>query len=301
MEKNQSWPVNIEEARSFAVYCLSVRKVKPDTAKGYLANINLAHSLQNLKSPDIENDKILKMIFAGAKNVQIETKLENCRRVMTLPTLMILSHRIAEKAWSELKKQTVWTACTTGFFTSARMGELLAETSTNFDCNSTLLWKHVKFLHKDDILIRLPFTKTKKVEGDFIDLFSFDSLPCCPVAALKRLSKIQYEQNVFDLERPVFLVEKNCFLTTRELNAILKDLLKDIFIPGENSISCQSFRAGIPNAIAKFPEKNFVSDVKDWGAWTGDSYKRYLRLKKDQRKFLYSKIVTVLLNDCKLL
>jgi len=62
-----SWPMTIEEIRSFAVYCISIRNVTPETAKGYVANLRLAHKLQGLESPCTEKDKILNMIFAGAK------------------------------------------------------------------------------------------------------------------------------------------------------------------------------------------------------------------------------------------
>jgi hypothetical protein len=47
------------------------------------------------------------------------------RRVMTLPILKLLGHQLTESGWLKNTQQTIWVACLTGFFSSARMGQLL--------------------------------------------------------------------------------------------------------------------------------------------------------------------------------
>lgn len=300
VEEKFKWPVNIEAVRSFATYCIMVRKVQPSTTKAYIASLRMGHELKGLVFPNCSDDRILKMILNGAKNVMKvkDSGITQTRRVMSLPTLKILGHKIAASVFSSYDKQVIWTACTTGFFSSVRMGEILSDSPKKFAAQSTFLWKHVKFLKKDDILLCIPFTKTNRYKGEFVDLFSFENMPCCPIAAFRKLEEMAVEQGLFGRDRPVFTMSDGSFLTTTKLNALLKNFLQDIFIHGINTITCHSFRSAIPSAIAKFPEKTFVADVKEWGNWKSESFQKYTRLKKDKRKFLYSKIVHVLLNDC---
>ena len=84
------------------------------------------------------------------------------------------------------------------------------------------------------------------------------------------------------------------FLTTAKLNKILENLLGDICGQTNSKISCHSFRAGIPTTIINFNKKFVVDDVKNFGRWRENSYKRYTKLEKNSRKQLYEKIYSVL-------
>jgi hypothetical protein len=213
---------------------------------------------------------------------------------MNLSTLLLIGHRIASSDWHKFSKQIVWTACTVAFFTSVRMGEILVSHEKLFEAKSTLLWQDVNFLDSKDILLKLPFTKTTKFQGCFIDVFPFPAYPCCPVAALARLKEMAIAEGTYSSDLPVFTFASGKFLTTGKLNLILKELLQDIYIPGVSEISSHSFRAAIPSAIGAFPDKMLVAELKDWGNWVGDSYKLYVRMRKSQRKALFKKVVYVL-------
>ena len=56
---------------------------------------------------------------------------------MSLPLLKLLSHELAKSDWTVDKKATVWAACTTAFFGSFRLGEIL---SKKIDTHQANLW-----------------------------------------------------------------------------------------------------------------------------------------------------------------
>jgi hypothetical protein len=149
-------------------------------------------------------------------------------------------------------------------------------------------------MNDNEILLYIPATKTSHNKGEFIDLFPFENNPVCPVSALKRLLNLALSKKLFDMNKPVFMFENGKCLTVQKLNCILKELLKDIFIPGENSISCHSFRQGIPSVLNSHPKIFSHSEIKCWGRWISSSYFVYLKLQRDSRKLLFKKITEVL-------
>ena len=84
------------------------------------------------------------------------------------------------------------------------MGEILAPAINSFDPDTTLLWKHITVINKDNISVFLPFTKTRGLNGELIELFSFNILSCCPVSALLNLRNFATSHNVTDAGKPVF-------------------------------------------------------------------------------------------------
>ena len=77
-----TWPIDIECARAFVLWCLVVRKILPSTIKSYLTSISLAHSILGLKCIDFGKDKLLSMILTGAENCNSFKKpLPNCRGI----------------------------------------------------------------------------------------------------------------------------------------------------------------------------------------------------------------------------
>ncbi len=75
---------------------------------------------------------------------------------------------------------------------------------------------------------------------------------------------------------------------------VLDDLLSDICVKGQNSITCHSFRAGIPSCLSMFPELASCDDIKGWGRWQSDCYEKYTRLKLPQRQKIFGKISAAL-------
>jgi hypothetical protein len=84
------------------------------------------------------------------------------------------------------------------------------------------------------------------------------------------------------------------FFTSARLGE-LSALLPDFCVPGEDSISCHSFRAGIPSTLALFPDLAKTDDIKGWGRWHSDCFNRYTRLHHDQKKAIFDKITAAIL------
>jgi hypothetical protein len=291
MEYKCIWPLNIQTIRSFAVWCVSVRKVSSNTVKSYLYSLSLAHEFQGMKCVDYLNDKLLKLILTGADNVKdLCNPKDSTRRAMTYSTLLILGHKLAKSDYSSFDRQVIWSACTTAFFTSVRLGEILSCKVLSFDSASTLLWRNVKFMNNGEILLFVPSTKTSKYKGEFLDMFPLSKEIGCPVRALETLLKLNLEKSKFDYNSPVFTFENGKFLTTGKLNEILKQLLIDVFDPKHNSISCHSFRSALPTVLNEHPKIFSQEEIKSWGRWIGTSYLLYLRLHRQKRRELFKRI-----------
>jgi hypothetical protein len=170
------------------------------------------------------------------------------------------------------------------------MGEILSANVSNFDCNSTLLWKHLKFFNNDEILLYIPSTKSSKCKGEFLEVFPFPDTSCCPEKTLKKLMSLHLRQGIFDLEKPVFTFSSGQHLTPSKLNTVLKDLLCDIYVPGVNAISCHSFRSALPSLLHSHPNIFSSHEIQTWGRWQGISYLVYLKLHQKTEGALSQKL-----------
>jgi len=284
-----------EQLRGFTTFCLTVKKLQPSSARSYLSAIAALHRIKGFSNFEVKDD-IITAALKGAGNLVMSAPNppSSTRRAMSLQLLKHLGHRLKRTNWDPLTIQTIWAACTVAFFTSARMGELLSEEEHNFDASATLTWRCVKFRKDGSILLHLRQPKSSNKEGDFLDLFEFTGHNVCPIKAMNRLLLLQKESAPVSLSSPVFTLPDGKFLTTKKLNEILRSLFSDICDPSKNSISCHSFRAGVPSVLNKFPELASSDDIKGWGRWTSDCYQRYTRLKIEQKKKIFEKITWAL-------
>ena len=289
------WPLSQGVVRSFVVWCISHRNLQPSTARSYLSALRFVGLLKGFPPPVPNSDPILTLLLTGATRVPwSRPPRPSTRRVVTLPLLITIGHSIASSSWDPISRQVVWTACTTAFFSSARLGELLASSQTSHDPTSDLLWRDVLFHSPSAILLGLKSTKSSDPRGEFLDLFPFPGHNCCPVKSLQSLRRKQVAAGLTSLEAPVFRFLSGSNLTTSHLNSILSNILSDICLPGENTISCHSFRAGIPSVLSLFPDLVSDDEIKGWGRWRSDSYQRYCRMQLGQKRTIFDKIAVVL-------
>jgi hypothetical protein len=292
-----AWPLETTIVSAFAGYCLAVKKLKPASVKTYLASLVKLHKLRGYNSYSIDKEEV-NTIMRGATNMLLSgpSPPSNRRRVMTLQILRLLGHQLAESGWLKNTQQTIWAACLVGFFSSARMGELLAPHETGRDPTATLTWKCVQFRGDGSVLLHIRLPKMMTKEGDFVDLFPFPDPPYCPVAALSKLYWQQREAGLGGGDTAVFTYCSGKQLTREGLNAALKTLLEPVFDFRQGSISCHSFRAALSSALASRPNQVSAEDIKHWGRWSSDTYQTYTRLKHDQKKELYGKIIDTLMD-----
>jgi len=289
-----TWPLQKETVRAFAVYCIVKKKLKPSSVKTYLSALVCLHKVKGYTDYDLK-DELVNSILKGANNLLMSAPVPwtNRRRVVTLPLLRHIGHKLAQSGWSEGTKQCIWTACITAFFGSARMGELLPESETAFDPTTTLTWGQVNFREDDSILLFLRMPKSGQKEGEYIDVFTFPGT-CCPVRSLHSHLAMQKKLGFGRMSDPVFTLPSGNFLTPTKLNAILKTLLSDIIDYKKDTISCHSFRAGIPSTLSRFPDMASAEDIKSWGRWSSSCYQTYSRLKLDQKREIFRKIAAAL-------
>jgi len=290
MGKSFDWPLPLDCIKGFVAWCLSSKHLSAGTVKTYLSALSLAHTLKGLGENAHLRDKLISMMLTGAEKLSLtEPKpIQNARRVMTLPLLRILGHKIASSSWDKLKRQSVWTACLVAFFASARMGEILAKKESTTDTSSELTWGDLKWPDKDSVLLKIKCTKSASKKGEVLDLFAFSS-HCCPIAAISKLKKLQNKMGIFGPDSAVFRIQNGKNLTPNLLNKLLKGLLQDTILEGD-LISCHSFRAGLTSLLAKH-QGVFTSDkIKSWGRWKSGCFERYTRLRRDQKKGIYSRL-----------
>jgi hypothetical protein len=268
-----TWPLSRETLQAFVGYCLVDRKLKPTSVKTYLSSLTKLHKLKGFQDYKME-DSTISALLRGAANLAMSGPPQPAlnRRVMTMPMLQIIGHQLAESGWLKNTKQTIWTACLVGFFSSARMGELLAPHETGIDPTATLTWSCVQFREDDSVLIHIRLPKVSTQEGDFVDLFPFPDPPYCPVSALKVMYWQQRAAGQGGLDQAVFTFAGGKQLTREGLNSALKTLLGTIFNFEEGSISCHSFRAALPSALAARPSEISSEDIKNWGRWKSEAY-----------------------------
>ena len=286
-----SWPLSTSSLSGYVTWALTQKNLKTSTVVSYLSSLKSIHGLRSLSTENFDSP-ILSTLIRGGENLEIyEIAAKGTRKVMTLPLLKIIGHEIASSDWSPFSKQIFWTACTTAFFGSFRLGELLPSTSKNSHPEDTLLWKDVKFISKDHVLIHVKVSKTRSKQGDFVDIFSFPGHGVCPVKSLLSLKK--QAVNVGP-DCPVFCFDTGINLTLCNLNKTLRELLQSQLGDDSRLFSGHSFRAAIPAVLAKYPEVSNSDEIMGWGRWKSSAYLTYTRLKADQRKKIFGKITAML-------
>ena len=232
------------------------------------------------------------MALKWAENMyQIFNAPKADRLPMNIHLLDILGDRIAALGWSIFSKQVLWTACTVCFFSSCRMGELLPFHEKLFDPRTTLLWENVKFVSKNEILILVPYSKTKGFKGKLLDLYPLPDDSKCPVAAMTLLKKLAERMGSYGLLKPVFSFKSGKNLTKAIMNKALTELLSD-FCDENHKITGHSFRPAIPSLLASHPDQYTTAELKDWGSWESDSYKLYTKTERDRKRVIFNKIVS---------
>ena len=285
-------PVPIKNVRAFATWAVSYKCLKSSTVKSYISSLNTAQTLSDMNSKNLNSDACLKLILKGAENLHYAEKTCKADRLpMNIHLLNILCHKIHNLEWSVYSKQVVWTACVISFFTSCRMGELLAPHKNSFDSLTTLTWEKVKFLDKKEAIIFIPYTKTTGFKGKIVDIFCANEGNICPGTTLKVLKQLATSKGLYKPNIPVFAFGESNFLTKNKLNSYLAELLADFADP-LHKITGHSFRAAIPSALSLSTTDSKVNDIKEWCKWTSDSYLLYAKNESEKRKAIFNRIVT---------
>jgi hypothetical protein len=213
---------------------------------------------------------------------------------MSLPLLKILGHEIAISDWSENSKQVIFTAAVVAFFGAFRMGEILHKSKWQYNPFETLTWNDVVVTGVDSILIHLKMDKSRNPKGSYIDLFAFTGHGCCPVQTL--MVQKNSSANAVASNKPVFSFDNGMLLTVDSFITCIQDLLVPYLGNDAKYIQGHSFRAGIPSAMADFPELVNDKEIQSFGRWCSDSFLLYTRLKLNKKRSIFKKIMTIFKN-----
>ena len=272
---------------------MSVAKnLKHSSIQSYLSSITTILKLKNVDCAAFTT-YLTKTLCKGVKTIQmLNCHDKQSRKVITLELLRLIGHEIATAKWKIDSKRVFWTACCMMFFGSFRISEILSTSEKGFDPMSCLLWGDL-LVKESSFLVHVKCSKNRSVEGDFVDIFEFEDKSCCPVRALRGLKSHSPFNTRQDL--PVFAFRSGTLLTPAVFNKTLRFLISPHLGGLSAEYSSHSFRAAISSALAKFPFLVSEDEIKCWGRWDSAAFKKYTRLKSDQRLALHGKVTSALL------
>lgn len=287
-------PIDTKTARAYTTWALSEKNLQPSTIESYLSSIMTVQKISGYNCENFSSDKCIQLLLKGGENVlMLRGKRNPSRLAMNKYLLRVFGHKISVENWDDMSKQVLWTASVVSFYTSCRMGEIVPTSKHSFDSSTTLKWQNVKFVDDNEAIIFLPCTKSTGLRGAFIDIFPIKSDSTCPYAALKKLKDLNLRYNTYNEKNPVFRFKSGTFLTTEKMNEILDSFLSN-FTDANHKISCHSFRAAIPSAMASHPDSCTAKEIQEWGQWHSDSFERYTRLERDKKRKLFYKSIALL-------
>ena len=121
--------------------------------------------MRSLPTTSFDSPYIATLIRGGGNLEMYSTEAKHTRKVMTMALLKVLGHEIAKTDWPTNSKQVVWCACTTAFFGSFRLGEILPASEHNAHPSDTLLWKDINVISNEHVLVHVKVTKSTPHTG----------------------------------------------------------------------------------------------------------------------------------------
>ncbi len=292
--KKFDWPLSHVVIVEFCTWAFSKQLLKASSIKAYVSAIATVHRLMGLEEK-FSGNYLVKLALRGAENMELyKARPRFQRRAMSVPLLKIIGNEIAVAAWSKVNKQVFWVACTVAFFGSCRMGELLCSNEKSFDPFTTLFWRDLT-IRKDSITIHIKAPKSRNPAGEFIDLFCFSDVSCCPVKSMSLLQVLSAHSKLNS--NPVFMFDTGKLLTKQNFNVTVRKLLSKRLDLSADLISGHSFRQAIPTILAKHPDLVRDNHIMGWGRWCSSAYLCYTTLQLNQKKCIFGKIADVINKD----
>lgn len=221
------------------------------------------------------------------------------RRAFTFPLLMLLGDTISDLKLSALESQTIWTAATTAFWCSCRMGDILVNSSQS-NIKKLVTWERVKSKDENQTILYFAHPKQAKRDlGQVRDIFSFPIKTYCPVDNLNTLAEMQIKAGYGGNLKHVFTLPSGSTLTMARMNQVLKHTLKSKANVSLGTISCHSFRAALPSMMASHPAIFTTEETILQGEWHGESYQLYTRLNGIGRLQTHQKVVSTFMDMIK--
>ena len=276
------FPWSDQEIHHFIGWLMDENK-QSSTINQYISNVRCLHREMGLEMNDKYWD-FTKRIIEGHSNLSDPTP----GRIPMTPELMLdLKKALSTSKLSIPDRRLVWLACSTLFQASLRVGEILSPTRSKY-CpdttltNSCVTWEPTRVHNKTVNMLRLKIRKPKETRGSKNVEVEIFELPGCFYSATTAYMKWRECSKLnMDPPLPLFRRENGTLLTPRDLNCILKSLLKGATKYSDGFISTHSFRAGIVSVMSRLGYQE--EEIKRQGRWSSDAYKAYCKTGRASR------------------
>ena len=268
---------------------MEARGLRSRSMSTYLSGVRAYHIAAGFKDPFVR-DPMVKLILKGQDNWdKLQDRLGGKlgKLPITRNIMMLIKKNLIKKDWPKSDKRLLWAIFTMAWSGSFRIHELCSRKEKEYDIQTTLLWKDVKFeeiAYKGDMVKMIQVhVKSPKVDrvgaGDMIQVFQLGNF-MCPFEAMKKYREEMRMKEDPDL--PVFRKSSGMCMTGAEINRKLAILTQEVgkLVPG-GTIKSHSFRSGVPSEMAKNGEN--AEAIQAVGRWNGEAYKIYCKLPLTRR------------------
>jgi len=285
-EQNKPLTLPIQEVTvlGFVHWLAYKRNLKAGTISGYLAGIRNLHIMKGLPEPEMRSE-LVKLVLEGRKNIEAIQKLAGTKRErqpVTTDILRLLKARLNSWTGNRVDKLTAWLVCSLLFHAACRGGELLCKREDFFDPAVELLRQDMLLKQNSatdgGMTIQLKLKQPKEAKdrrATVVDIFETKT-DICPVRAFR---KWQTETATDKQDAPAFVWQNGKPVTTRAMNALIKNLL-DPVLP-EHGISVHSFRTGAASLMGQLGYSD--NEIKSIGRWSSRAFECYIKLDRSRR------------------
>ena len=283
-----SLPFDEEKTLEFVGW-MEARGLKSGTMSAYLSGVRAYHIASGYSEPKLRLPMV-KLILKGQGNWdKLQAKLNGVtgRLPVTITMMKFIKNKLIKAKWPLMEKRLFWAVATIAWSGAFRIHELCSRTKTEFDPQTTLLWRDIttgnitiKGENLDSISVHVKSPKIDRIgAGDDIEVFQLGNF-MCPTAAMDKYRECNRLREEPDM--PVFRLDSGECFTGEGMNRRLKALTMDMadMVPG-GEVKSHSFRSGVVSEMARAGYSD--QDLQAVGRWSGPSYKLYCKLPRTRR------------------
>ena len=276
-----SLPLDKDGILTFIGWLLN-RGLSSSTIETYLGSLRQLYLQEGLDPSSIRSE-LVRQIIRGRKNETLSVKTigENKHRLPVTPTILkLLKIFIKEQNFKKGKKLLLWTVCTSSFFGSFRIHEILCRNNRSFDPLCCLLSRDLTLVNttinnKELAVLQFQLKQEKTSNNPtptIIDLVESGG-PLCPVSAYK---KWKQHSLLSDPSLPAFRTEDGLQFTGANFNSFLRAFNQEKLPNTPGKITSHSFRAGLPSVLGSLGYSD--KDIQTTGRWTSRAFLAYTKL-----------------------
>lgn len=253
------------------------------TCRAYLSAVRHWHVSRGCPDP-LVNTQQLTLTLRGIRRFKPSTPDS---RLPITPLILETILRVVQQNSTDYTNILMWAACCLGYFAFMRSGEFTV--NEQFDHSRHLTVRDVAVDSYDSPSMLSIHLKTSKTDQEGVGVVLYVGRtfkPVCPVIVM--LTYLVVRKQPRD-EGPLFRCEDGAPLSRPALVAWLRTTLESAGIDARH-FSGHSFRIGAASTAASkgIPD----STIQTLGRWSSDSFKRYIRIPRENLAQISQSIVT---------